>query len=194
MSGFLKAVLIAILTMVSIVILFNAAFFFPWYLTIVEKGFTVSQVIATNNYLPYNEYKDILKSLQDLPIFRERNDAEELKIEATHLGGDIVGKNAIEIDYHDLEHYYGLGNETDPREADKPYVQMGNPVLITIFARYPFQMTLFGNALPLADIPISFSMTTTTTKHYKDLEYEYIIDHSDPSLEIDDNFFDWEPE
>ena len=25
----------------------------------------------------------------------------------------------------------------------------------------------------LADVPVSFSMTTVTTRHYKDLEYDY---------------------
>lgn len=189
MAGFLKAVLIATLSVTSLVIFFNAAFFFPWYLTLVEKGFELSQIIATNNFLPASEYWDALEDLQERPIFNKRPD--NIVIEAQHVDSNRENyRSAIENSRNsrDIVEYYNLPEDS----TERPYVQMGNSIRITIKASYPFEMRLFQNTLDLSDIDISFSMMTTTTRHYKDLEYIYVEDPYDPNISIDDNFFDWE--
>ena len=166
MSGFLKAILISIITMAAIIVFINMAFFFPWYIEIVQTTFKVSQIISTDNYLAYDYYQDILNELKDKPIFREM--AGDVKIEAFHQDGNM--KSAIEQGgSRDVNaYYYHLSDE-----SAKPYVQMGNLVTVTISATYPFRMELFGRKITAAPIPVSFSMTTTTTRHYKDLDYNY---------------------
>jgi len=180
MAGFLRAILIAILAMASMVIFFNMAYFFPWYLTMVETGFAVSQMIATDNYLTWHNYDSTVTNLRAAPIYN-KVDESKIDIEAVHDNGD----DAIERVYHSPdEYYYDI--------APKPYVQMGELVRVTVYASYPFQMTLFGEPLDLLDLDFSFSMNTTTTKHYKDLDYHYIMDTTIP-FEFDDAFY-WEPD
>ena len=168
MAGFIKAILITILAAAAITMLFNLAFFFPWYMELIETTFHVSQMIATDNYLTWDNYDDLLNNpdhgLKNKPIFKER--AGAVKIEAVHDNG----KDAIERgSSHDVNtYYYHLA-----REEDKPYVQMGNLVTIEISANYPFRMQMFGNPVILSDIPVTFSMTTSTTHHYKDLPYDF---------------------
>jgi len=166
MSGFLKAILISIITVAAIIVFVNMAFFFPWYMEIVQTTFKVSQIISTDNYLAYDCYEDILNELKEKPIFREM--ADDVIIEAIHQGGNM--KPAIELSGpHDVStYYYPMSDETA-----KPYVQMGNMVTVTISAVYPFRMEMFGKKVTAAPIPVSFRMTTTTTRHYKDLEYDY---------------------
>ena len=168
MAGFAKAILITILAAAAIILLFNLAFFFPWYMEIIQTTFQASQMIATDNYLTWENYDDLLNNaehgLKNKPIFKER--AGAVKIEAVHANGkDAIergGPHDVNTDYYPLE-----------REEDKPYVQMGNLVTIEISANYPFRMQMFGEPVVLSDIPITFSMTTSTTHHYKDLPYDF---------------------
>jgi len=166
MAGFLKAVLISIITIAAIIVFMNMAFFFPWYMEIIQTTFNVSQIISTDNYLAFNYYEDILGELRDKPIFREM--ADDVKIEAFHNDGNL--RPAIEQGGpRDVNsYYYSLSDENA-----KPYVQMGNLVTITVSATYPFRMQMFGRPVTAAPIPVSFTMTTTTTRHYKDLDYSY---------------------
>jgi len=167
MSGFLKAILIAILTVACIIVFFNMAFFFPFYMEVIQTAFHVSQVISTDNYLALDSYEDILAELRGRPIFEDR--ARDVRIEARHESG----RDAIERygPYDVNTHYYYLD-----REEDKPYAQMGNLVTITVSAVYPFRMQMLGGQIEAADVPVAFTMTTVTTHHYKDLEYEYSPD------------------
>ena len=167
MAGFAKAILITILAAAAIILLFNLAFFFPWYLEIIETTFQVSQTVATYNYLAYDDFTNVLETLREKPIFIER--AADVTIEAFHENG----KDAIErVGPHDVNtYYYPLENE-----EDKPYTQMGNLVTIQISASYPFRMQMFGAPVTLSDIPVTFTMTTSTTRHYKDLPYDFGID------------------
>jgi len=165
MAGFLKAILIATITVAAIIIFFNMAFFFPWYMEIIQTTFNISQRISTDNYLAYNYYEDFLNELRERPIFAER--AATIRIEAIHVD---EARTAIEADGpHDVSGYYYYIDDA----SSKPYVQMGNLVTITVSANYPFRMQMFGRPINAADIPITFSMTTVTTRHYKDLEYDY---------------------
>ena len=162
MAGFLKAVLIATIAVAVIVVFVNMAFFFPWYMEVIQTTFEISQLVSTDNYLAYDYYEDILNGLKEKPIFRERPGS--VTIEAWHENE----RSAIETGGPmDVNAYYPLDEE------HKPYVQMGNLVTITVSAAYPFRMQLFGRPVNAADIPISFSMTAVTTRHYKDLEYNY---------------------
>jgi len=177
MAGFAKAILVSILAVAAIFLLYNLAYFFPWYLEVIETTFQVSQMVATDNYLTYGNYTDVYDKLREKPIFRERAGTEFLKIEAFHVGSRT--DSAIENSYHSLEYYYALD-----REEDKPYAQMGNLVTITVSATYPFRMKMLGRDFSAADIPVKFSMTTVTTKHYKDLPYDY-GDYGDLNSEYD---------
>jgi len=162
MAGFLKAVLVAIITVAAILVFMNMAFFFPWYMEIIQTTFEVSQMVSTENYVPYDYHEDTLRELRDKPIFRER--AAMTRIEAVHEDG----RGAIEqYGRRDVNDYYTLDLN------DKPYDQMGKLVTVTVHASYPFRMKLFGKQLEAADIPVSFTMTTVTTRHYKDLEYNF---------------------
>ena len=175
MSGFLKAILIAIIAVASIIVFVNMAFFFPWYMEIIQTTFEVSQMISTENYLTYDKYEDALNGLRDKPIFRDR--ASSVRIEARHEDG----RPAIEASglYDVNTYYYNL------HEDEKPYVQLGNLVTITVTATYPFRMQMFGSPVTAADIEnISFSMTTVTTRHYKDLWFDF-----GPDRYFSDEFF-----
>jgi len=187
MLAFGRAILITLIAGVSLLIFLNLAFFFPWYLTMVEAGFAVSQMIATENYLTKDHYDDIKTRLQSCPIFSVLPD--DVEIEAKHYNG----KPAIEYTYNSLENYYAIADSDACKDefTGKPYVQMGNPVRVTIYASYPFQMTLFGNPITLTPIDLTFSMTTTTTKHYKDLDYDFI---GSPTIGWEDDIYydDWE--
>ena len=164
MSGFLKVVLIAILAVACIIVFFNLAFFFPFYMEVIQTAFHVSQTISTYNYLANDCYEDMLGELKGRPIFQER--AASVRIEAKHENGrDAIERNGP---YDVNTYYYPLG-----RDEDKPYVQMGNLVTVTVSAVYPFQMQMLGSQISAADVPVAFTMTTVTTRHYKDLDYDF---------------------
>jgi hypothetical protein len=204
LTGLVRAIILVMVAVPSLVLFLNLAFFFPWYLTMVETGFTVSQTIASNNYLPCEEHDRMMDKLLEYPVFKKR--AQDIEIKAWHIDAD---KDAIEHtdtkktylcgkNLHDASCcYYGdptLGADEDDYKG-KPYVQMGHLVQITVTAAYPLQLTLFGkdihdfDGLNFPDIEVSFVMNTTTTKHYKDLYYPY----TDTGTTIDDNFFsDWD--
>lgn len=183
MVSFARAILISIIAVISLIFFLNLAFFVPWYLTMVETGFALSQMIATDNYLRKEYYDNTLRELQGRPIFRER--VGSIEIEAEHVN---EGRTAIEA---------GLGGRLPAdyyEQADKPYVQMGEPVRVTVSAAYPLQMKLFGQNIHtlipnLPDIEVSFSMNTTATRHYKDLYYDY-TGAPDPSSWVDDLAYD----
>lgn len=156
MRGVAKAVLGVILSSVAILLLLNLAFFFPWYLTLITETYNVSQIVAGDNYMKETYYEDALERLQERPIFRDKDD----KIEILITNAD--GRSAIGDD--DETVYY------DRAEFDKPYLQRGEELQVEIKAVYPFSITLWGEKLE-RELPVSFSMTTTGLKHYKDLDY-----------------------
>ncbi|HOA97866.1 MAG TPA: hypothetical protein PKK29_08850, partial [Acetivibrio saccincola] len=57
-------------------------------------------------------------------------------------------------------------------ENQKPYRQRGKPVTVEIRAVYPLSITLWGKEYE-RELPVSFSITTTGLKHYKDLDYYF---------------------
>jgi len=191
LTGFVRAIILVMVAVSSLVMFLNLAFFFPWYLTIVETGFTVSQMIATDNYLRFEYYDDVKEKLKDYPIFNMRQD--EIEITAIHINEYRTAiENEEQFEKHEIDPlcYYKL----DIYDTGKPYVQMGNPVEITVYAAFPLQMRLFGKDIrywfpDIPDITVAYTMTTTTTKHYKDLEYEYTGTNYYGS--DDDEFIDW---
>ncbi|UQZ35411.1 hypothetical protein C2I18_18925 [Paenibacillus sp. PK3_47] len=156
MRGVAKAVLGVILSSVAILLLLNLAFFFPWYLTLITETYNVSQIVAGDNYMKETYYEDALERLQERPIFRDKED----KIEILVTNAD--GRSAIGDDDETI--YY------DSAEIDKPYLQRGEELEVEIRAVYPFTVTLWGEKLE-RELPVSFSMSTTGLKHYKDLDY-----------------------
>ncbi len=177
MEGFAKAILIAILAVAGILVLFNMAFFFPWYMEVVETTFQVSQMVATDNYLTYDNYHEVYDTLCDKPIFEERQGDIKIEVKTRNESKDVIEWDSP----RDVNDYYDL-----PNEEDKPYVQMGNLVDITISASYPFRMEMAGKVYTAADIPVSFTMTTTTVHHYKDLPYNYGVDGPSLGDDFDD--------
>lgn len=162
MAGYAKGILIAVLASLAIMILVNFAFFFPWYITVIETAFEVAQVVSNENYLPYDTYYDIYDGLRDKPIFRDK--AEDISIEVTHLGEN---RSANEARYSSGD----MGADWYYERSSKPYVQRGNTVQVTVKATYPFKIQFAGREITASDLPIVFSIKTTTLKHYKDLDY-----------------------
>lgn len=158
MAGYAKGILVVLIASIAIVILMNLAFFFPWYITLVETAFEVSNVVSNENYLPYDTYRDIYDGLKDKPIFDDK--PESVSIQAVHSNG----RSAIEA-------YPGRNVDEYYDSYSKPYVQRGNKVKVVVKATYPFRMTFAGREVSAADIPIEFELSTTTLKHYKDLDY-----------------------
>ena len=156
MQGIAKAVLIAILVSICLLLFVNLVFFFPWYMTLVTETFNLSQAAASDNYIKQSYYDDTLERLKNRPIFRDKPD----KIVITVKNSDdytAVGDNDETI-YAELT------------ELEKPYRQRGNSVSIKVEAVYPLSITLWGNKVE-QEIPVSFSLTTIGLKHYKDLEF-----------------------
>ena len=167
MAGFGKAILISIMAVAAILVLFNMAFLFPWYMEIIETTFEVTQMIATDNYLTFENYTEVYETLKNKPIFCEMRDS--VKIEAFHADGRKSAIEAANPPGYDVNYYY------DKEIDEKPYVQMGNLVTVYISATYPFRMEILGRSIVATEIPVTFSMTTSTTRHYKDLPYDYGI-------------------
>ncbi|WP_410771619.1 hypothetical protein [Fontibacillus sp. BL9] len=168
MRGIAKAVLISIIVTISFMIFTNFIYFFPWYTTLIVETFNVTQQVASDNYLQ-KDYKDrVLKKLKDRPIYRDK--ADEIEIFAKKKKDDL---NEHSAEGGDASLYENLPPE---REDEKPYRQRGKPVTVTIKATYPLSVTLWGEKYE-KDIDLSFSLTTTGLKHYKDLEY--YVDHDD---------------
>lgn len=158
MQGVAKSFLVAIVVAASIMVFTNLVFFFPWYMTLVIETFNLSQVAAGDNYIKQSYYDDALKRLKERPIYREHPD--QIEIEAVNEdNGRAVG--------NDDETVYA--NAT---ELEKPYRQRGEPVTVTVRAVYPLSVRLWGEELR-TEIPVSFSLTSTGLKHYKDLEYYF---------------------
>jgi len=170
-AGLLKAILLGIIAATCMIVFINLAYFFPWYMIIVETASTVSQMIANDNYLTYDNFDLIDTELRKKPIFKERRTEDKLWIKAEHLseGRRTAIETATQSEMFGLIDYYNM-NDTN----SKPYVQMGNTVEIIIYANYPFQMDFNGRMITVADIPVTYTVTTTTLKHYKDLDYEYV--------------------
>lgn len=158
MQGVAKALLTTILVTICIMLFTNLVFFFPWYMTLVVETFNISQIAATDNYIKQSYYDDAIKRLSERPIFREKSG--NIKIIATNeSGGNAIGNND--------EVYYETMSENQ-----KPYRQRGKPIIVEISAVYPFSITLWGEKYE-RELPVSFSITTTGLKHYKDLEYYF---------------------
>ena len=149
MAGFAKAILASIIVAIIVLMLTNFIFFFPWYLTLIYETFNLSQTAANDNYVKQVYYDATLDRLKDTPVFSDK--ANEIEIIAP------VGNNneTIYEDYPDWE---------------KPYKQRGQPINVEINAVYPFRITVAGKKIE-RDLPVSFSLTVTGLKYYKDLEY-----------------------
>lgn len=156
MQGIAKAVLIAILVSICILLLFNLAFFFPWYSTMVIETFNLSQIAANDNYIKQTYYNNALYGFKNRPIFKDKSDKVEIIIKNSD-GGDAVG--------YDNEMYY-----ESLSEWEKPYRQRGEAITVTIKAVYPFTVTLWGNKYEI-ELPVDFSLTSVGLKHYKDCDY-----------------------
>lgn len=156
MQAIAKAVLITILSSVCILMFINLAFFFPWYLTLVTETYNVTQIVASDNYLKESYYDDALDRMQERPIFRDKPHDIEIKV-TNEDSRDAIGR--------DDDTAY-----TNWMDSDKPYRQRGKPLQVEISAVYPLTITIWGKKLE-REVPVSFSITTTGLKHYKDLDY-----------------------
>lgn len=156
MKSVAKSILIAILASIFLLLLMNFIFFVPWYMTLVTETFSVSQMVSTDNYLKDTYYDDTMDRIKDRPIFETRDTTITLVVL------NDSGLSAIGDDDPDI--YY-----TNPSVSSKPYRQRGRPLSVTFTANYPLTITLWGTNYS-RDIPVSFSLTTSGLKYYKDLD------------------------
>ncbi|MDQ2085697.1 hypothetical protein RBH29_04515 [Herbivorax sp. ANBcel31] len=158
MQGIAKALLTTILVTICMLLFTNLIFFFPWYMTLIIETFNISQVAASDNYIKQSYYDDAMERLSDRPIFREN--AGAIEITAINESGTSAIGNDNETYYEELS------------ENQKPYRQRGTPITVEISAVYPLTITLWGEEYE-RELPVSFSITTTGLKHYKDLDYYF---------------------
>ncbi|TYQ16048.1 UNVERIFIED_CONTAM: hypothetical protein Cloal_2550 [Acetivibrio alkalicellulosi] len=158
MQSVAKALLITILVTISFMLFTNLIFFFPWYMTLIVETFNISQIAASDNYIKQSYYDDAMNSLKDRPIFREKPNEIKIVIE-NESGLSAIG--------NDNEEYYASLSDNQ-----KPYRQRGSSIRVEISAVYPLSVTLWGQKHE-RELPVSFSITTTGLRHYKDLDYYF---------------------
>ena len=169
MVAIAKTILIAILAGVAFIIVLQVGFFFPFYMSMIVETFNMANIAANDNYIKVGYYKDALDNLHHRPMFNKFNsgDPHLAIIEAIH---EDDGKSAIEPSPGHPETYYNAVDGPTVSGVLKPYRQRGSAITITVKAWYPLRMTLWGRNVAPVDIPVTFSMTTTTLKYYKDLD------------------------
>jgi len=150
-----KLVIGAILLSALVVFLSKTAALFPFYMTIVVETFNVANIAAADNYVKQPLYDASLQGLRDRPIFNQRDPSLVTIQVLTSDGRNAVG-NADEYAYQSVS------------PANKPYRQRGETIQVRISAVYPFEFTMWGRPVGF-DVPVSFSITTTGLKYYKDL-------------------------
>ncbi|MCL2633125.1 MAG: DUF4320 family protein [Oscillospiraceae bacterium] len=157
MVGVLKAVLIAIVSVIVLILIMQLAFFFPFYMTVVIETAKLANIAATDNYLKVSYLADSEMLLRERPIFNNT----EFEITVTNADG----RNAVGFDN-------SLIYEEDEYLADnfKPYLQRGEPITVTMTAEYPIEVILWGRPLPLRPVEVSYSVTTIGLRYYKDLD------------------------
>jgi len=154
MQGIAKAVLVAVIVSVCMLLFVNLAFFFPWYSILIIETFNLSQVAANDNYVKQSYYYDAWYNLSSRPIYRDKADKIEIIVENSD------NESAIGYDY---ELFY-----EDAPDWEKPYRQRGEPIRVCIKAVYPLTVTLWGRKYEI-ELPVSFSITTIGLRYYKDL-------------------------
>lgn len=158
MRSIAKSLLITIIVSIGIMLFTNFIYFFPWYMTMVVETFNVAQVAANDNYVKQKDYDEALERLMKRPIYKKEN--TDVKIEVWNEDGDEA------VGYDDESYYVN-----EPLDA-KPYRQRGKEITVTISAKYPLTITLWGREYR-RDVDASFTLKTTGLKHYKDLEYYF---------------------
>jgi archaellum component FlaF (FlaF/FlaG flagellin family) len=158
MQGIAKAILISILVSASILLFSNLVVFFPWYMTLVIETFNLSQVASCDNYIKISYYEDALYKLENTPIFNKN---------ATNINITVTNAYGRTAKGYDDENRYA-----DDSEYDKPYLQRGEEITITISANFVPRITLWGKEIERY-IPVSFTLKPVGLKHYKDLPFDY---------------------
>ena len=169
MASIAKAILVAIIAAVVLILMTQAAFFFPFYMTVVGETFSLSNVAANDNYVSDDYYSDAFEELKERPLFKrayERNH-DNLKIEIVNSAGRKAVGNG------DVFYWSDHDGPVLPTGEYKPYCQRGEPITITVRAVYPIEMQVWGRTLKY-DVPVSYKMVTVGLKYYKDLDYEYL--------------------
>ncbi|RCX18258.1 hypothetical protein DFR58_10516 [Anaerobacterium chartisolvens] len=161
MAGFAKAILISVLVAVVFFLFMNMIFFFPWYMSLVYETFNLSQVAAADNYLKNMNVNAAMDRLKSKPIFSDASVINLIEIEAKNS----YGSTAIGEDNAD-EAYVASGMD----DSSKPYRQRGEKITVRIKAAYPFRVKLANADVELV-LPVSFQLSTTGLKYYKDLPY-----------------------
>jgi hypothetical protein len=172
MTAPIKAVLMAIIVAGMLYILTHLAFFFPFYMTMVTETFNLANIAANDNYVKETYYDYSFDSLISRPMFNKAWALEggdgwnngNVRITVTNVDGERAVGSDNEFDY----------NTTDGPE-DKPYRQRGEPIVVTVSAAYPFEVSMWNWTITRA-MPVSFSITTVGLRYYKDLDYDVIFD------------------
>lgn len=168
-----KTIIIAILASVAFIIILQVAFFFPFYMTMVVEAFDMANIAANDNYIKWNYYSDAMDDLLSRPMFNEYDSQDDCaaKITALHIDDEPGDAIELEINKDQSESFYNKKEGIKDIDGNiKPYRQRGNRIKIKVEAWYPLRMSLWGREVRPYDFPVSFSMTTTALKYYKDLE------------------------
>ncbi len=169
MAGFAKAILISVLVAVVFFLFMNMIFFFPWYMSLIYETFNLSQIAAADNYLKNMNVDAAMNRLKSKPIFSDPAVIGLIEIEAENS----YGTTAIGEDNTD-EAYVASGAD----DSSKPYRQRGEKITVRIKAGYPFRVKLANADVELV-LPVSFQLSTTGLKYYKDLPYYKDIPYTD---------------
>lgn len=178
MTGPIKAVVVAVLSAAVLIIMTHLAFLFPFYMTVIVETFNLANVAANDNYVKQTYWEESLENIKELPMFEKTwkkggggngLTTGNIRITVTNENpkpnNKAIGK--------DDEFYYSWDGPLSSIGEYKPYCQRGEPLTVTVYAVYPFEITLWGRKLE-REVPMSFSITTVGLKYYKDLDYAYL--------------------
>lgn len=155
-----KAIVIAMASTIILALIMQVFLFFPFYMTLVIETFNLANVAATDNYVKESFYDTIIEDLRDRPVF-SRRPRNEVQIHVRNSDNQSAIGDDNEFYYDE----YGIDDHL------KPYRQRGEPITITIEARYPLEFQWMGMTFRHdAGIPVSFEMTTIGLRYYKDLD------------------------
>ena len=202
MAAAAKIFIWAIIISIMVVFLSRVVAIFPFYMTMVTEAFNMANIAAADNYVKEMYWNDAMEGLQSRPMFNDPNTADAYifvlnetgmsmmnsDISALHAsfggGMTVTGNSSVAIGNNDEFYYVGIDGY-----IGKPYRQMGNPITIVVAAEFPFAFTLWGEEVGF-NVPMSFTLTTTGLRYYKDLPLDNPYDLGDPN-EADFDTSDW---
>lgn len=148
MKGIANVLLGVIIVSFLLMSFTNFLLFFPWYLTIVYKTFSIATEASTVNYVQVASVKDAKDDFASRAIFKEN-------MQYMHIY--MVTDKPTEI----------TGNEI--KDDEDLCLQRGKKFTVTTTAKFPVKIKFFNKDL-IKEIDIKFSIPTTGIRYYKNLQ------------------------